>query len=163
MKFVFFGDFGFENNVTIYDTLLDLTNKKEVDFVVHGGDIAYNIDHECNRVGDDFFNRIQGVATKIPYNIGVGNHETDLLFSYSSFTSRASNQMIMTKASKSTSPRWYSFNAGLVHFVIFDTDAWIYAPVYPLAPVQYAWMEKDLAAVNRTETPWIVVVGHRAM
>lgn len=28
---------------------------------------------------------------------------------------------------------------------------------------QYQWLAKDLAAVNRTATPWVVVMGHRPM
>lgn len=28
---------------------------------------------------------------------------------------------------------------------------------------QYKWLEKDLASVNRTQTPWILVTGHKPM
>jgi hypothetical protein len=28
---------------------------------------------------------------------------------------------------------------------------------------QYQWLAEDLASVNRTETPWVVVMGHRPM
>ena len=28
---------------------------------------------------------------------------------------------------------------------------------------QYEWMEQDLKNVNRSLTPWVVIVGHRAM
>ena len=27
----------------------------------------------------------------------------------------------------------------------------------------YKWLEQDLAAVNRTATPWVVIAGHRTM
>jgi predicted MPP superfamily phosphohydrolase len=163
LKFVLFGDFGFENNVTIYQALYNLAQKGEVDFIAHIGDIAYNIDDNCNQVGDDFFNRIQPLASSTPYMLGVGNHETDHFYDYSSYTNRMAPQMTMAAASGSPSPRWYSFNVGQVHVVVFDTDAWVYIPVFPLAPGQYAWLEKDLAAVDRSKYPWIVVLGHRAM
>ena len=28
---------------------------------------------------------------------------------------------------------------------------------------QYKWIEQDLKNVNRSLTPWVVIVGHRAM
>ena len=28
---------------------------------------------------------------------------------------------------------------------------------------QYLWLQNDLAQVNRTETPWIIVLSHRPM
>ena len=28
---------------------------------------------------------------------------------------------------------------------------------------QYSWLENDLASVNRSVTPWVVVYGHRPM
>ena len=33
---------------------------------------------ECNRVGDEFSNRIQELAASVPYIYGIGNHETDI-------------------------------------------------------------------------------------
>ena len=28
---------------------------------------------------------------------------------------------------------------------------------------QYAWLERDLAGVDRARTPWVVLYGHRPM
>lgn len=58
-------------------------------------------------------------------------------------------------ASGSDSPLWYSQNVGPMH-ITFITS---YAP-YDQASAQYAWLESDLANVNRTETPWLIVVFH---
>jgi len=46
---------------------------------------------------------------------------------------------------------------------MIDTDAWIFQPVFPLASVQWNWLRNDLSQVDRRETPWIVLIGHRAM
>jgi acid phosphatase type 7 len=59
--------------------------------------------------------------------------------------------------------RWLSFDAGLIHFVLLDTDAYICVPVWPLAGKQAAWLRQDLASVDREKTPWVVVLGHRPM
>src|SRR5579871_2527630 len=69
---------------------------------------------------------------------------------------------------------WYSFDYGMVHFVVFNTETdFPNAPdepggegaenAGPFAPpgTQLAWLEKDLASVNRKKTPWIIVGGHR--
>ena len=50
---------------------------------------------------------------------------------------------------------WYSFDVvGLVHMIMIDTEI-------ALGPgsAQYAFLENDLKAVNRTNTPWVVVMG----
>jgi hypothetical protein len=70
---------------------------------------------------------------------------------------------------------WYSFDHGLVHIVVIDTET-----DYPNAPAphynplagsvggfggggdaQMRWLAADLAAVDRTLTPWLIVGGHR--
>ena len=68
---------------------------------------------------------------------------------------------------------WYSFNYGQVHFVQFNTetdfgnglkgpeDAAPNGPQGSYSNAQIDWLEKDLASVNRTETPWVIAAGHR--
>jgi hypothetical protein len=62
----------------------------------------------------------------------------------------------------------------MVHFVMFNTETdFPNAPdepngegaenAGPFAPsgAQLAWLQKDLAAVDRKKTPWVVAAGHR--
>jgi len=53
---------------------------------------------------------------------------------------------------------WYSFDFGLVHTIMISTE-------HDLSPnsEQYIWLETDLASVNRTITPWVIVEAHRPM
>jgi hypothetical protein len=37
------------------------------DFIIHAGDIAYNVDDNCAEVGDEFMNAIQPIAANVPY------------------------------------------------------------------------------------------------
>jgi hypothetical protein len=46
---------------------------------------------------------------------------------------------------------YYSFNTGAVHFLVLDSET----PAGPGTP-QRAFVEADLAAVDRSKTPWIV-------
>ena len=53
-------------------------------------------------------------------------------------------------------PAWYSVNVGHIHIVALtvETD-------FTNTSIQHAWLAKDLATVNRSHTPWVVVVLHR--
>jgi hypothetical protein len=55
---------------------------------------------------------------------------------------------------------WYSFNIGNAHIVSMSTEAYF---SYGGAAMQYAWLESDLSAVDRTQTPWVIVYGHRSI
>ena len=73
---------------------------------------------------------------------------------------------------------WYSFDHGMTHFVQLDTETDLghgfispdepggsedmnSGPFAPYMNAQTDWLAKDLAAVNRSKTPWVVVSGHR--
>src|ERR1051326_5078173 len=69
---------------------------------------------------------------------------------------------------------WYSWDYGMVHFVQVNTETdFPNAPdlpggegkenAGPFAPTgaQLAWLEHDLAHVDRKRTPWVIVAGHR--
>lgn len=53
---------------------------------------------------------------------------------------------------------WYSFDEGPVHVVMLSSEHdWRHTSR------QYAWLEADLGAVNRSATPWVVLATHRMM
>jgi hypothetical protein len=137
------------------------TNAGAHQMVVHYGDIAYNLDDQCGAVGDLFANAVSPFASQVPVVFGVGNHETAKNFTYVDYLQRFKGQADMAAAAGSPSIRYLSFNVGLMHIAMVDTDAYIYSPVYPVAPPQYAWLEEDLKRVDRTVTPWLVLIGHR--
>ena len=71
-------------------------------------------------------------------------------------------------------PFWYSFEYGMVHVVMFDTETdFTDAPDAPGGSAgldsgpfgatnqQIEFLEADLASVDRTVTPWLIVGGHR--
>ena len=47
-------------------------------------------------------------------------------------------------------------HAGPIHFVSYSTEE-----PYGVGSAQYNFIAADLAAVNRTITPWVVASGHR--
>ena len=56
---------------------------------------------------------------------------------------------------------FYSYNVGLVHFVALSTEVYFSYPAGLAA--QYAFVDADLAAVDRAATPWVIVYGHRSI
>jgi acid phosphatase type 7 len=55
---------------------------------------------------------------------------------------------------------YYSFEIGLAHIATVSTE--MYFTTGGAAP-QYAWLEQDLASVDRKKTPWVIVYGHRSI
>ncbi|CAK3967898.1 Metallo-dependent phosphatase [Lecanosticta acicola] len=69
---------------------------------------------------------------------------------------------------------WYSYDHGMAHFVSIDTETDLghglvgpdegspeFGGPFGLMNQQINWLTNDLASVDRTKTPWVVVLGHR--
>lgn len=94
------------------------------------------------------------------------------------FTGYKNHFRMPSALSGGTGNFWYSFDNGMVHFVQLDTETDLghgfiapdetggvegegASPVNATLDAQTAWLEADLAAVDRVKTPWVVVAGHR--
>ena len=81
---------------------------------------------------------------------------------FSEYRSRLHSVTLFAGAnSGSNSNIYYSFNQGLTHFIVFSAEAYIYAVDKTFIANQLAFMKKDLAAVNRKITPWVVALVHK--
>ena len=89
------------------------------------------------------------------------------------FTGYINHFRMPSSESQGTGNFWYSFDNGMVHYVVFDTETDIgdgrTAPDEPggaeqedagpfgkMMNSQLQWMESDLKAVDRSKTPWVV-------
>ncbi|KAJ0410582.1 hypothetical protein ATCC90586_007415 [Pythium insidiosum] len=86
-------------------------------------------------VWDKFMHTIEPLATRIPYMVSIGNPPA------------TGNSLF-----------WYSFDYGSVHVIQLSSEH-----DWTRGSTQLRWLEQDLAAVNRTVTPWVVVTVHRMM
>ena len=169
------------------------------DGVILAGDWAYDFADQDGRVGDAFMNAIQPFAGRKPLMGAIGNHECG-------GTNRQHYAMRLgglANAARNSGggqggifpegdALWYSFDAGLVHFVALDTAgpwfdklgmqanftvgqdggevflngldgcAWNPTTRRLYRDEMMAWLEADLAAVDRSKTPWVVGYGHTA-
>jgi acid phosphatase type 7 len=133
-------------------------------YALHYGDTGYNMDDNCGKTGDDFLNAAQAYSSYLPVVYTSGNHESGPLKRYHEYIYRlADGQNELAKASQSFNNRYFSFAVGPVAYIVIDPDAWIYPPVYYLMKPQYEWLQTILPTIDRTETPWLVMLSHRAL
>jgi hypothetical protein len=74
---------------------------------------------------------------------------------------RATSLLGAGKTSGTNTARYYSFNQGLTHFIVFSAEAYLYSRDEGFLANQVAFMKADLAAVDRTATPWLVALVHK--
>jgi hypothetical protein len=93
----------------------------------------------------------------------AGNHEVGENFTH--YKSRfAAITNFTAKASGSPSNHFYSFDAGLVHWIAIDTEVYDEFQGADLPANMLRWLAADLAKANanRGSVPWIVAHGHKA-
>ncbi|KAI5248855.1 Metallo-dependent phosphatase [Aureobasidium subglaciale] len=153
---------------------------------------------------ENFFDQLAPVAGRKPYMASPGNHEaacteipyttglcpegqknfTDFMTRFNglmptTFPSSSKNATAQASAKKAASlanpPFWYSFEYGMAHIVMIDTEtdfpsapdgkdgsANLNAGPFGNTPTQQLdFLDADLASVDRTVTPWVIVAGHR--
>ncbi len=93
-------------------------------------------------------------ALRVPQMVTIGNHEQ-----FANATAFA-NRYRMATGGGGVPPFYYSYNVGPVHIVAFTTDG---PPGYAAGSPQLAWLASDLAAVDRSVTPWVVFTTHRPL
>ena len=152
-------DFGLVNDVSI-DQLISEARSGGYDAVIHAGDFAYNLEDSGGAVGNGFLNAIAPIASTMPYMTAPGNHESDG-DTFAQYRTRFYGTYTLADNSNSTNPLWYSFNDGLVHWVSVDTELWAYGGTPAEIAAQYEWLAADLAAVDRSVTPWVIAYGHK--
>lgn len=152
--------------------------------ILHTGDLSYA---DCDQeLWDSYGDMIEPVASLKPWMVCPGNHEiefngTDYMNLYTAFESRykmpflrqATYGDILIKSDinpKTGMPyctpsvfqseynygnSFFSFDAGLAHIIYLNP----YTDSSPTS-LQYNWLQTNLETVDRSITPWILVVMH---
>ncbi|KAF3949507.1 hypothetical protein CMV_024627 [Castanea mollissima] len=148
-------------------------------FISHIGDISYARGYSW--LWDHFFTQIEPVASKVAYHVCIGNHEYNwpsqpwrpdwsvgsygkdgggecgVPYSLKFKMPGNSSEATGTQA-PATRNLYYSFDMGAVHFVYMSTET-----NFLKGSNQYNFLKHDLESVNRNNTPFVVVQGHRPM
>jgi hypothetical protein len=107
---------------------------------------------------DDYFNKIEPIAARIPYMASPGNHE--FWFNFTSYKNRFYMPGVVDEGGSGDS-MYYSWNAGFAHFLTCDSETPIDTANFNREQVK--WMVSDLKRVNRQRTPWVIANFHRPM
>ena len=119
-------------------------------------------------------NDIQGYASLKPVIPVPGNHERCPLtdgtcpmitalepYSATNFTQYKARLHATSMTSNTGNNIYYSFNRGLTHFLVFSAEAYLYSRDAGQLQAQVNFMAADLAAVDRSVTPWVVALVHK--
>lgn len=133
--------------------------------VVHFGDICYAVGYESE--WDQFHEQVRPVASRVPWMVGIGNHEMDVPTSFVPGSDSGgecgvsySQRFIMPPPAhtrRADSP-WYEFIVGPVHIVMMSSEH-----DFRAGSPQYSFLQHALASVDRERTPWLIFAGHRPM
>ncbi|BFI25732.1 acid phosphatase type 7 [Marchantia polymorpha subsp. ruderalis] len=112
--------------------------------------------HETYQPRWDLWGRfMEPLTSSVPFMVIEGNHEKEPQMDNRTFASYQARFAVPFKESGSPNSFYYSFDAGGIHFLMLGayTD-------YSQSSAQYAWLERDLANVNRSVTPWLIATWH---
>ena len=178
--FIAYGDMPEGGAIDKNSTRLTLQHLSDVDAVIHVGDISYSMGTAAaNHTSkwDNWFEEIEPIARAVPYHVCPGNHEfdwpgqsfSDPLFSYMHDSGgecgipydRRFNMpgpAFKTDGDFLTNSTnlYHSFEFGSVHVALISSEHDMRE-----GSEQYKWLAADLAAVDRSTTPWLVFGMHR--
>ena len=157
-----FGDMGVDNAISL-PSLESQVKRGTIDAVFHMGDIAYDLMEREGKQGDDFLNKVQPIASRVPYQVLPGNHEA-----FDDFAHYDNIFSMIDSSSGQQNNFFYSTNVRGMHIVCITTEFYfMYQYMNNRLPEQFAWLRKDLAQADCPEDrllrPWIIVMSHRPM
>ncbi|XP_031127284.1 purple acid phosphatase 2 [Ipomoea triloba] len=153
------GDLGqsFDSNRTLTHYERNPIKGQTVLFV---GDLSYadNYPNHDNVRWDTWGRFVERSTAYQPWIWTAGNHEIDFAPEigetkpFKPFTKR---YHVPYKASGSTETFWYSIKRASAYIIVLSSYS-----AYGKYTPQYKWLEEELPKVNRTETPWLIVLMH---
>ncbi|KIH56224.1 Ser/Thr phosphatase family protein [Ancylostoma duodenale] len=110
------------------------------DFVVHVGDIAYDLQDDDGKNGDKFMNQLEPLISRIPYMVVAGNHE------YEDGIFPNFQQRFWMPPNGRDGNQFYSFDLGPVHWTALSTEYYGFYQDLGSGPIldQYKWLKNDL-------------------
>ncbi|XP_058074934.1 purple acid phosphatase [Magnolia sinica] len=128
--------------------------------VLFVGDLSYadNYPFHDNVRWDTWGRFVERSVAYQPWIWTAGNHEIDFapeLGESVPFKPYRHRYHVPYRASKSTSPFWYSIKRASAYIIVLSSYS-----AYGKYTPQYKWLEAEFPKVNRNETPWLIVLMH---
>ncbi|XXG78603.1 hypothetical protein AAC387_Pa08g2511 [Persea americana] len=167
------GDLGLTYNTT---STIDHLRSNEPSLILLAGDVTYANLYLTNGTGSDCYSCafpdtpihetyqprwdywgrfMDPLISEVPIMVVEGNHEKEEQAKDRTFVAYSSRFAFPAEESGSSSTLYYSFNAGGVHFLMIGAYT-----NFQTSGDQYKWLERDLANVDRSVTPWLVALWH---
>ncbi|KAH9696401.1 Purple acid phosphatase 10 [Citrus sinensis] len=153
------GDLGqsYDSNVTLthYER-----NPRKGQTLLFVGDLSYADNYPChdNNRWDTWGRFVERSAAYQPWIWTAGNHEIDFYPEIGEtvpFKPYSHRYHVPYRASGSTAPFWYSIKRASAYIIVLSSYS-----AYGKYTPQYKWLEEELPKVNRSETPWLIVLMH---
>ncbi|KAK2997533.1 hypothetical protein RJ639_025582 [Escallonia herrerae] len=137
------------------NSTLQHVSKSNYNVFLLPGDLSY-ADTE-QPLWDSFGMVVEPLASQSPWMVTQGNHEIEKISAIheDTFTAYNARWHMPFEESGSASNLYYSFEVFGVHVIMLGsyTD-------FGADSEQYKWLQSDLGKVDRTKTPWLVVLLH---
>ncbi|CAL5377122.1 unnamed protein product [Camellia sinensis] len=153
------GDIGptYDSNKTLTHYESNPTKGKTVLFV---GDLSYAdyYPNHGNERWDTWGRFVERSTAYQPWIWTAGNHEIDFapeLGETKPFKPFTHRYRVPYKASNSVAPFWYSIKRASAYIIVLSSYS-----AYGKYTPQYQWLLAELPKVNRSETPWLIVLMH---
>ena len=159
-KFAVIADMGYgQNSDNTVTRITELVDAGEVDVVIHSGDIGYADGYEVH--WDTFFNKIQPIASRVPYHVTPGNHE--FWFNFAAYKERffMPGDDRDNDGEGNRKNMYYSWEYGNIHFLAMNSESAVDTPEFKRTMLD--WFDADLARVDRTVTPFVIAHFHRPL
>ena len=127
-----------------------------IDFFLHLGDIAYNLEEFFGVVGDWYLTILEPISSIIPYMTVAGNHEQ-----YNNFTNYY-NRFTMPERNIYNN-LWYSLDMPPIKFINMNSESFYYSFQTPTINNLINYLNNTLMELNRSIFPWVIVSAHRPM
>ncbi|KAI7751662.1 hypothetical protein M8C21_004094, partial [Ambrosia artemisiifolia] len=134
---------------------LDHINASNYDVLLLPGDLSYADTHQP--LWDSFGRLVEPYASRRPWMVTEGNHEQETfpIIYPEGFKAYNARWPMPHGESDSKSNLYYSFDVVGTHIIMLGsyTD-------FSVDSDQYMWLTNDLAKVDRSVTPWLIVLLH---
>ncbi|XP_028084231.1 purple acid phosphatase 2-like [Camellia sinensis] len=151
----YWSDYDSNKTLTHYES--NPTKWKTVLFV---GDLSYAdyYPNHGNERWDTWGRFVERSTAYQPWIWTAGNHEIDFapeLGETKPFKPFTHRYRVPYKASNSVAPFWYSIKRASAYIIVLSSYS-----AYGKYTPQYQWLLAELPKVNRSETPWLIVLMH---
>jgi hypothetical protein len=179
MHLAVIGDLG--TTTDSQSTMNHVLENNQLGLILHAGDLSYA---DCQQtVWDTYGVMIEDLAKERPWMVGPGNHEIEFNNDGSMFLAFEERYKMpadkpaefgavtiapgidssgnpycassVFQAEYNYGNSFFSFEAGMAHMIYINPYS-----VTNSSSVQYRWLEQDLASIDRSKTPWVIVVMH---